>query len=157
MKHFKIICILFILFFLDLIHPFANALNVDFLLLGVIFLGINWRLKHSLPIAFFFGCTKDAFLPANSSFNFIELPLLCLGISYCISIFLFIQEKTKNLIKVLIVFFALLMHCLFLVTQPAGFIPFFTLQFLLQSFFLYLFLDFIFRKWVLLNKSSILR
>jgi hypothetical protein len=153
MKHLKIISTLFILLIFDLLRPLGNELNVDFLFLGIIFLAMNWRPKHSLLIAVFIGHVKDCFMPPGTSFSMLELPLICLGIHYFSSLFLFIEEKGKFLVKIAMVTSALLIHALFLIAQSGAFLPNFTAQFIIQSFFVYFFLNFFLNSWIFSSKN----
>ncbi|OQX80333.1 MAG: hypothetical protein B6D56_05195 [Candidatus Omnitrophica bacterium 4484_70.1] len=80
-NNYKLIFILLIFFLLDVIKPLGFSLNTEFVMLGIIFLSINFSFPFSLFTSFAFGILRDIFSPLFPNFS-LQLVLLSLFIKY---------------------------------------------------------------------------
>jgi len=158
----RLIFVLFILFLLDLIKPLGYFLSVEFLFLGIIFVSLNYRLWQALILCVIAGYIKDSFIFLPKPLSLIEFPSICLVIYYLLklknfNIFYFLSEEDFHfarrkahvfVIKSIIVPVAIIIHIVFNAVCMKVVLPFFFLQFLGQSFFIYFFIDYLLERWI---------
>ena len=146
----KIIFLLFVLLFFDLIRPLGYALSAEFLFLGIIFTALTQKLVVALALAIIFGYLKDCLGPGTSPLYLIEFPLLCLFAAYSLSGFLFIRsQKEKIFYKAGLVIFLIIIHISLNSFKQDLFLPLFSLNFLIQSLAIYFFLNYLLKSWIL--------
>jgi len=148
MKNAKIIVVLIFLFSIDLVRPFGYGLNVEFLLCGIIFLALHYRVYVSIPCALAFGYAKDVFLKTPYSINMIEFILLCAGIHYLMRLFLLTHNRTRIIAKCLVVFVSLILHSLLNTAQINSILPWYLLQFFIHTSIVYFITDYFLETWI---------
>lgn len=151
-------------FFLDILKPFGRELSAEFLLLGVIFISLNKNISKPVILSILFGGLKDIFALSPKPLYLIELPLICVTVSYLFSRFTLARAQAPasgerplaglNIKKFyaltgksLIILIALIIHIIFNSAYSWIFLPFFYLKFLVHSFIIYYFMNYLLSKY----------
>ena len=145
----KLLFLLFILFFLDIVRPFGYSLMSEFLFLGIIFVALHTSFIFSLFIAIIFGYFKDAFSAFGGSLSITAFIL----ISTLIHIFRYrllfaVKRRYYNFIKAVIVSIAIILYAFFNFACVRLVSLFLFGQFFIQSFLLALLIDYLLKNLV---------
>ena len=145
----KVIFLLFVLLFLDLIRLLGYGLSVEFLFLGVILTALTQKLIVAVTLGLMFGYLKDCLGPATAPFCLIEFPLLCLFAAYSLSCFTFAHSRREKLFYEFgLVVLLVIVHISLNSFKQSLFLPFFSLNFLIQSLVIYFFLNYFLKGWI---------
>lgn len=130
-----------VLLMLDLIKPFSYWLYTEFLFLGIIFLALNYPLRVSFMLACVFGYLRGCLSYPVSSLSLIEFALVVILVHYLRARF---QQRAA---RIGIVFAMLAVHVGLNSAQRGGAATLFILLFFIHSFWVFVLLNYLFRKW----------
>ena len=148
----KLFFILLVLFLIDVVKPLGYSLVLEFLFLGIIFVSLNESIVQPLVLSIFFGFLKDLFILESSAFSFIEFPLICLFVRYCLSYFSFVSRQSYIMIvRIVIPAAAIFIHLVFNSICIGRVFVSFSLVFFAQSFIMFYFMANLLEKWARLN------
>ena len=126
------------------IAVFTNFLfTTDFLMLGIIFLGLNLPFSFAVFLSILFGMLKDAFM-----FN--SIPVFTLTFIFTVTLieYLLWHVRKKAALKFFIVFLAVAINLIIGSAIEGSFSFLFAFSFLAQSLVLFLALEFLLKKWM---------
>lgn len=148
-KNIKIIVSLCAFFILDLLRPFGYSFNTEFLFLGIVFLCFNYPLYPSLIISIIFGYLKDCVATSGVPISVIEFPTLCILIHYTLAYLSPMTKPThKLLVKIFLFFSVCIIHMVINFLGVADFSALFSIMFMIQSFLIFLLINYFLKKWV---------
>ncbi|MBU1121235.1 MAG: hypothetical protein KKF54_00850 [Candidatus Omnitrophica bacterium] len=141
-RNLKIITILIVLLFLDLLKPFNYFIYVEFLILGIILLAFNYPFFLAILISVVFGYVKDTLSHSNIPLNLIEFPVIVIFIHY------FIYRFNKKIIRLIICLIAIIGHICFNGLMIGEFNFIVSLGFFTQAAPIYFLINYLSKKWV---------
>ena len=142
----KIYTLLLILFFADNNAFSQTVLAADFLLVGIIFLSLNFYFFHSIVPAVFFGYLKDSAVFNVFPVNTIFFVFIVFAARYFVRNF---QAELPSQFP-----FAAAVIVLYLITNSAvygSFNPEFLFRFFVHTFAAFVFISYFAKKWVFLR------
>lgn len=139
----KISLMLLLFFLLDVKRPLGDSLLSEFLFIGVVFISLRCSLSKALLFSLIFGYIKYCFSYGENILNFLELPLICLFTKYLLAHSIFMPAtKHFKVFRFIIILISIFVHILFNSALVKAFVPFYSLIFMLQSFFILVLLDY---------------
>jgi hypothetical protein len=141
-ERLQISLVLFALLLLDISKPFEYYLNVDFLLLGIVYVALYYRGMFPFAVACIFGYLSDSFSFRDAPLALFEFPALFLAIRYCLANFN--NASTRNLISV----GAIIIHMFLKSAQVERVFFLYLITFLVHSTLIFLLLRHLINTWI---------
>lgn len=130
-----------IFLFLDLLNPFTYHLYTEFLFLGIIFLALNYPIFSALALSILSGYLKDALAFNSMPLNLIEFPCITALIYY------FTHRFNKKIVKIIVIFTAILLHICFNSIISGNFNFIFSIGFFTHSSIIFSLVNYLLKKW----------
>ncbi|MDD5584977.1 MAG: hypothetical protein PHV55_07980 [Candidatus Omnitrophica bacterium] len=141
-ERLRISLVLVVLLFLDVIKPFVYYLNVDFLLLGIVYVSLYYRGIFPFALASIFGYLSDSFSYSNVPLGLFEFPALFVAIRYCLANF------NNSSVRIIISIGVFIIHILLKSAQIERVFLLYSLSFLVHSSLMFLLLAHLLKQWI---------
>ena len=139
----KTFILLFVLSLLDMTVHFDYLFKTDFIMVGIIFASFYLDFRFALFYSVLFGFVKDAL-----SLNF--LPFFTCGLVLTVLLIKILLKHLSNkpIFSFLVVFVAVVFNLIFGAFVSGGVSLMFSFNFIIYSFFVFLLIKFILKKWI---------
>ena len=126
----------------DVIKPFNDVLQTEFLFLGIILLALYFPFFFSIVVSGVFGYLKDCLSFAGGSLNAIEFPLIVVFVYYVLSNF------NKTMARAILPFCCFAVHIVLSGAHIEAAFPLFSVSFFIHSTLLFFLLKFLLKQWI---------
>jgi cell shape-determining protein MreD len=140
-KNLKIISLLIIFLFLDIIKPFGYFLHTEFLFLGILLLSFEYPLILSCVLNIIFGYLKDALSVHTFPLSLIEFPVITILVHYLMFRF------NRGIAKIFICMSIVVLHIGVNICVMKILVPKFMIFFFIHSVLTFLIVNFLYNLW----------